>query len=63
MILHFLMLLLLLLLSLFYKQLSFINETTKPGIMHRVTEHVPTYISPLGDDVSCHRHVRTHWAI
>jgi len=42
---------------------EFINETTNPGTLHRVTEHVPIYIFLLPDDVSYHRHVRTHWAI
>ena len=51
------------LVSLLYKQLSFINETTNPGTLHRVTEHVPIYISVLVDDVSYRRHIRTYWAI
>lgn len=44
-------------------QLNFINETTNPGTLDRVTEHAPIYISILADDVSYHRHVRTHCAI
>jgi len=56
-------LLLFLLPSLLYKQLNFINETTNPGTLHRVTGHVPVHISLLADDVSYHRHVHTHWTI
>jgi hypothetical protein len=58
-----LLLILLLLLSLLYKQMSFMNETTKPCTLHSVTENVPICISLLADDVSYHKHVLTHWAI